>query len=516
MYLVNARQMREMDRFAIEKIGIPSIVLMETAGQAVAQEVEQRYPQARLVVIAGHGNNGGDAFVLSRHLQNRGFAVNTWLVGSEEKMTADTAIAYRALVQSRVHVQKLTPKSWNLFCRELSGADVIIDGLVGTGIKGSLREEAARVVMEINKRKDRAAIVSVDIPSGINADNGVISSVAVSADLTVTFACPRWGHFLFPGAGHCGRLIVRDIGIPAWVGEELGIKARLLQDEFISTLIPKRARHSHKGSYGHVLVIAGSQSYVGAPALTALGAIRSGAGMVTLALPESIQSMVVGLTPEAVYWPWADKAGSFAPHSWEALRATNQPRYDCVVVGPGLGHEVDIDWLKQVIDRTSGPLLLDADALNLLGQDLTLTENRMPVILTPHPGEIARIMKMTVQEVEENRQQIAVKFARQHRVYLVLKGTYSIIATPQGTCFVSPRGSSSLAKGGSGDVLSGMIASFINQTGDVLAGLQCAVYVHGMAGELMDEYSGGASDLGLWIGQALQALAQKDRDNHTL
>lgn len=507
VYLVNARQMREMDRFAIEEVGIPSIVLMETAGQAVAQEVAKRYPKAKVTVVAGPGNNGGDAFVAARHLSNRGFAVQTWFFGAEEKMTEDAKTACRSLVQSRYPVQKATFDRWEAFCSDLRGADVIVDGLIGVGIKGAPREEAERAIQAMNAQKGDGVIIAVDIPSGVNADNGEARGAAVTADVTITFACPRWGHFLFPGSDYRGELVVRDIGIPEWVGEELGFSSHLLQDECIARLIPSRRRHSHKGTYGHVLIISGSRSFVGAPVLSAIGAIRSGSGMTTLAIPESIQPMIGGKALEAVYWLWRGNEGHFSADSWETLNGGQTPRYDFVVVGPGIGLAPGTEWLRRVIEHTDKPLLLDADALNLLAQDLSMIKGRDSVILTPHPGEMARLIQSSVQEVENNRQQIAVEFAREHQVYLLLKGTYPLIATPQGTCFVSPRGGSALAKGGSGDVLSGMIGSFVNQTGDLLSGMQCAVYVHGMAGELMDEFSGGASDLGKWIGQALRHLS---------
>ena len=507
MYLVNAQQMREMDRFAMEEIGIPSIVLMETAGQSVVQEVEKRYPKAKVLVFAGHGNNGGDAFVIARHLFNKGFSVKTWLVGSEDRMTPDTLVAYRALIQSRFRVRKVSEQGWESLHEDLVQANLIIDGLLGTGIKGPLREEVENVVKEINSRKGQATILAIDIPSGVNADNGEVITEAVLADVTVTFACPKWGHYLFPGASYCGELIVRDIGIPGWVGDELKWTSHLLQQETISRLIPARFRHSHKGTYGHVLIISGSQSFVGASSLVALGAIRSGSGMVTLAIPRSIQPMVAGQVPEAIYWLWPETEGSLSKNSWKVLAGRKLP-YDFTVVGPGIGQAPGVEWLEEVIHHTSGPLLLDADALNLLAKDLSIIKKRDSVILTPHPGEMARLLGTTTQEVEKNRQQVAVEFAQKHGVYLLLKGTYPIIATPSGECYVSPRGSSSLAKGGSGDVLCGMIGSFVGQTGSILSGMQCALYVHGMAGEFMDEYSGGASDLGKWIGKALQTLSQ--------
>lgn len=505
MYLVNAQQMREMDRFAMEEIGIPGIVLMEAAGQAVVREVEERYAGAQVVVLAGHGNNGGDAFVVSRHLANMGYQVMTWFTGQEDRMGGDCSIAYRALAKSRYPIKKLDNSNWDLLSYDLEHADLIIDGLLGTGIQGPLREPMGKMIQLINKQK-RGTILSIDIPSGVNADNGEVVGIAVEADVTVTFAYPKWGQYLFPGASYCGELLIRDISIPSWVGKELKLSSYLLQEEQVSRNIPKRRRHSHKGSYGHVLIISGCESYIGAPGLAAMGAIRSGSGMVTLAIPESIQAMVAGNVQEAVYWLWPETKGSFAEDSWKVL-SDRKGSYDFVVVGPGIGLAAGVEWLQAVIRNSSGPLLLDADALNLLSKDLSIIKGRQDVILTPHPGEMARMLGVTVQDVERNRPQVALKFAREHQVYLILKGTYPIIATPHGVCYVSPRGSSSLAKGGSGDVLSGMIASFVNQTGNILSGILLAVYIHGMAGEFMDEFSGAASDLGPWIGKAVHHLS---------
>ncbi|WP_134704683.1 NAD(P)H-hydrate dehydratase [Ammoniphilus sp. YIM 78166] len=505
MYLVNAQQMREIDRFAMKEIGIPGIVLMEAAGQAVVKEVEARWAKARIVVLAGHGNNGGDAFVVSRHLINKGFKVDTWLIGSEEKLSADARTCYEALLRSRHAVKKWQDHEASELNQDLEQADLIIDGLLGTGARGALREPLDQVIGEVN-RQPKAYILSIDLPSGVCADTGAIHDQAIQADVTVTFASPKWGQYLFPGSSQCGELIVRDISIPSWVHEQAGVKDHVLDKKSMGQLLPRRPRHSHKGTYGHVLIVAGCADYVGAPALASMGAVRSGSGMVTLAIPKSIQPMVAGKMTEPIYWLWPEEEGYLSKDSWKLL-SERQGRYDFTIVGPGIGQAPCREWLEQVIRHTQGPLLLDADALTLLAKDLTMIQGRESVVLTPHPGEMARLTGLTAQQVEAQRPLIARQFAVQHQVYIVLKGTYPIIATPQGELFVSPRGSSSLAKGGSGDVLSGMIASFANQTGNILSGLLLGVYLHGMSGEFMDEYSGAASDLGHWIGRAIHDLS---------
>nr|WP_245203509.1 NAD(P)H-hydrate dehydratase [Ammoniphilus resinae] len=508
--MVNAQQMREMDRFAMDEIGIPGIILMEMAGQAVAGEVARKWTNAKVVVVAGHGNNGGDGFIAARHLANYGFDIKVWFIGDVQRMTADCRTAFGAYVGSKYPLGHLQEENWKVFREDLEKADLILDGLLGTGIKGELRAPMRKVIQAINEQQ-RTAVWAIDIPSGVQADTGAVEDEAVQAEVTVTFANPKWGHYLYPGAGYGGEIIVRDISFPGWIDGEFSLTDRLLMPEYVASLLPKRKRHSHKGTYGHILVIAGSRPYVGAPALAAMGAIRSGAGMVTMAVPKEVQSMVAGRVPEAIFWPWPDTDGAFSEDSWKVL-TERMDRYNFTIVGPGIGQSSGIEWLANLIRSTSGPLLLDADALNLLAlakaKDSTILKNRKKqVILTPHPGEMARLTGKTVKQVEQNRPQVAREFAVTHQVYLVLKGTYPIIATPSGELFVSTRGSSALAKGGSGDVLSGMIASFAAQTGDLLSGTILGVYLHGMSGEFMDEYNGTPSDLGGFIGKAIQQLA---------
>jgi ADP-dependent NAD(P)H-hydrate dehydratase / NAD(P)H-hydrate epimerase len=503
VYLVNAQQMREIDRFAIEEIGIPGIVLMEHAGRAVVHEVEKRWPSAQVVILAGHGNNGGDGFVAARHLINKGYDVSTWLIGKKEKMTSDCLLAYQMLVNSQHSVKVFDGQEWDELAGDLQQATVIIDGMLGTGVSGELRQPIKTIIDLVNKSPGRKA--AIDLPSGVDANLGTVSSVAIHADLTVTFAYPKWGQYLFPGAACCGEIVVADISIP-----KLAEKRQTLTDQLLSTtemakLLPRRPRHSHKGTFGHVLIIAGSISFLGAPAFCAMGAIRSGSGMVTLAVPKQVQQQIAGQVPEVVFWSWPDTDGHFTKDSWRLLADTTN-RYDSIVIGPGVSKLPGREWLAQLIACTEGPLLLDADALNLLAEDLSIFKNRPNLILTPHPGEMARLLGVTTKEIELNRSQAARQFAVTHQVHVVLKGTYPIITTPRGEQYVSTRGSSSLAKGGSGDVLAGMIAAFVNQTRDVTKGTLLGVYLHGMAGEFMDEYSGCASDLKDVIGKAIYHL----------
>ncbi|HJV45474.1 MAG TPA: NAD(P)H-hydrate dehydratase [Bacillota bacterium] len=506
MYLVNAQQMREMDRFAMEKVGIPSIVLMEAAGLQVVNEVVRRWSPCKVLVLAGRGNNGGDAFVVARHLASRGFEVKTWFIGPVERMTTDCRVTFNAYINSKYSYEELNEENWSQFTTDVKEAGLFIDGLLGTGVNRPIQDFIGKVIGLINEQR-KGSLISIDIPSGVNADTGEVYANVIVADLTITFAYPKWGQYLFPGAACCGEILVKDISIPSWVSDHFGLSAELLQADQVARWLPVRNRHSHKGTYGHVLIIGGSEEYVGAPALAAMGAIRSGSGLTTIALPHVIQPMVANRVMEAVFWPWPCENGAFAKGSWSKL-ADRAGQYDFTVVGPGLGQLPGCEWLTKIIHHTTGPILLDADALNLLAKDISILRGRKQVVVTPHPGEMGRLLGISTAVVEQNRPQIARDFAMENQVYVVLKGTYPIIATPEGKLFVSSRGATSLAKGGSGDVLSGMIGAMVNQTGSMEHGILLAVYIHGISGELMDEYNGTASDLTLGIGRAIRSLAE--------
>lgn len=509
MYVVNAQEMRELDRFTIDQIGIPGPVLMENAGVAVVKEIEKRWPTGKVVVVSGYGNNGGDGLVIARHLLNAGRQVSIWIVGDESKMTKDCLAQLRILRACSYTFSFWKVEKEDEFLAELSQADLVVDGLLGTGIKGVVREPFDRVIEGF--RKVKGSVVAVDIPSGINADTGEICGVAVKADLTLSFAFPKWGHFLYPGAQYRGELMVADISIPPEAERHFSLTDQIILPYSLKEEIPTRSPFSHKGTYGHALIIAGSRDMTGAPVLSAMAGLRAGCGLLTLAVPDGILPIVQQKMNEAIFWGLPEEDGFLSLPCIESI-AQRIDKYHVIAIGPGMGvWENGNKWIESLLSLCKVPLVIDADALNMLSQNTdVLLQKKGPVILTPHPAEMARLCKCTTREVENNRSNIARQFALKYGVYVVLKGTYTLLATPDGAVYVNTRGSAALAKGGSGDVLTGILAGVLAQKREnVLPSIQLSLLLHGLAGEICGNksvYSSIASEVILGIGEAYEWL----------
>jgi len=509
LYVVNAQEMRELDRFTIEEIGIPGLVLMENAGVSVVREIEKRWPTGKVTVVSGHGNNGGDGLVIARHLLNAGREVSIWIVGEEKKMTRDCMAQLKILQSCCYPVSFWQEEKEDDFIQDVIQADVVVDALLGTGIKGTVREPYSRVIKGLEKAKGK--IVAVDIPSGINADTGEVCGVGVKADLTISFAYPKWGHFLYPGAQYRGELIVVDISIPPQATRNYPLKDQVTSPSAVAGEIPSRPAFSHKGTYGHALIIAGSREMTGAPVLSALAGLRAGCGLLTLAVPNGILPIVEQKITEAIFWGLPEEDGF---HSLQSIRllADKIRKYHVIAIGPGMGVWQDGNkWIQSLLTLCEAPVIIDADGLNMLAQNPDiLYQKKGPVILTPHPAEMARLCQCTTKEVEQNRKSIASQFALKYGVYVVLKGTYTLLATPDGAVYVNTRGSAALAKGGSGDVLTGLLAGIIAQKKeDILSSIQLALLLHGLAGEICGKrsiHSTLASEVVLAIGEAYEWL----------
>ncbi|WCK54987.1 NAD(P)H-hydrate dehydratase [Aneurinibacillus sp. Ricciae_BoGa-3] len=486
MYVVSAQQMRDIDRFTFSQIGIPGLVLMENAGAAVVKEIEDRWPSGRVVILAGPGNNGGDGLVIARLLLNRGRQVQVWLVGEERKLSQDCRTQLQILQACGFNVSAVHEERLDALSADLQSAQVTVDAMLGTGAKGSLREPYAFIGKEVSRCD--GCVIAVDMPTGVDSDTGVADTHAIKADLTVTFAYPKWGQFMYPGAYHVGELVIADISIPAKAGQQLLLKDKLITGPMVKASLPARPRFSHKGTYGHALIVAGSAQMTGAPVLSAAAGLRSGCGLLTMAVPETILPVVSAKINEPVFSAWPAEQGYFAKDSAKQL---NADAYDAIAVGPGIGQWIGgSEWIEDIISSSSVPLILDADALNLLSENpAALQRKKGPIILTPHPGEMSRLYGTTVKEIENNRIHFARSFAQKHGVILVLKGAFTIIAAPDGSTYLNPTGSAALAKGGSGDVLTGIIAGMIAQMDNVEAAVKLAVYIHGLAGMICGERS---------------------------
>ena len=485
MYIAGQKEMQLLDQYTMKKLGLPGIVLMENAGAAVVTEVMKDFPNrtTNIVVLAGGGNNGGDGFVIARRLIDFGYSVQLLLAVDEQNLKGDAKIHFEVYKERQLPVVKA-------LSYDMNQADIIIDALLGTGVQGEVREPFFSLINKVNNAK--AFVYAVDVPSGVNANTGEVANIAVRANKTITFALPKKGFYLQQGPTFIGEIVVVDISVPTSLVQTLGLDLpRLITHEFAKSAVPKRVSRGHKGTFGHVLVMGGSKNYVGAPVYTAKAAFHSGAGLVTLAIPETIYPLVAVQCPESLMLP--------LPNEMEAIDI-NYSSYKTIAFGPGLGRKVDgVKLLRGLMTKLSNqPLVIDADGLYFAREILEeISQYDGDVILTPHPGEMAHLTGLTVEEVEKNRLLIAKQFSIQYGVYLVLKGHRSIITTPDGKQFINPFGNDALGKGGSGDVLTGFIASFLAQGASAMDTLIAASYYHATAAEQIgQEYSNyGATPL---------------------
>ncbi|SFJ73629.1 NAD(P)H-hydrate dehydratase [Thermoflavimicrobium dichotomicum] len=485
MYLVTAQEMRRLDHYAIDTLGIPGVVLMEHAGKAVAEKITARFPEPKTaVVLCGTGNNGGDGWVVARHLLFAGWKVYPWLIGKEEKLTPDARVFYDVCCR----LNPVFTDSSNQLAQlkqHLQSAQVIVDALLGTGFKGELRQHVQDVTSLVNQHPD-AWVMAVDIPTGVDADTGAVSRESIRAHQTVTFGYPKWGHYLRPGADYCGDVSVVDIGLPKEFPADLQPKARLNVPLLWEAHQKTRDPWAHKGTYGHVLIIGGTRGMLGAVVMAGAAAYRMGAGMVTIAVPDGQATALAAKVTQELVWTWPGE-DVFTAESAKRF-ADRASRFSSVAIGPGLGRFPGEDiWLSQLLREVEVPLVLDADALNILADHPHLFAERssaFPTILTPHPGEMARLLRCSVSEIEAARPQMAQTLADQTGMIVILKGRFTIIAFPERGQIVNTTGSPALAKAGSGDLLTGMLGSFLAQDIPVDQAVPMAVYYHGRAGEI--------------------------------
>jgi len=486
MKLLSGTQMSALDREAIERVGLPSLVLMENAGRAFVRNLCQRdaaLRDKRVVVVAGKGNNGGDGLVVARVLAERGASVRAFLLFEPERCSEQTAVQARVLAHSGVDVDVLDDTAGLAPLRDaLERAHVVVDALLGIGIKGAPRAEVAEVVRLVNACS--AFRVALDVPSGLDADTGGVPGVCVRADLTVCLGLPKAGLLFYPGRACVGQLEVVPIGYPRALIEGFDSGLTLLDPGYVKRRLPPRPAYSHKGSFGKVLVVAGSRGLSGAAVLCAKAALRAGTGVVHLAYPRSLDATLSTHVVEAVKHPLPERDGALDGAALEPLSALLE-QVDAVALGPGLSQQPCVKALVQaLLERCRVPLLLDADALNaLVGQLEWLQRAQAPLVLTPHPGEFARLSATSVDEVEAQRLERALQFSKQHNAVLALKGVPTVVATPQGRALVNASGNAGLAKAGSGDVLSGIVLSLLGQGLSVAEAAACGVWLHGSAAD---------------------------------
>lgn len=519
MRVLNTVQMREADRRTIEDIGIPAIVLMENAGRQVVAAIEARFDgfeSLRVSVLCGPGNNGGDGFVAARVLAERGLDVGVFLLGqtADVKGDARTMLSIlRNLGQDVVEIRDAS--TWELHGSDVLGADLIIDALFGTGLRGPLSGLAETVVADVNAAP--RPVVAVDLPSGISADGPDLPGPVIDAVMTVALAAPKLPLLLPPGERLAGTLVVADIGIPEPIIDAVeGARITVLTREAMRSLIQPRSQDSHKGDYGRILIVAGSRGKSGAAHLAAMGALRSGAGLVTVATPSSVASIVATLGAEYMTLPLPESPdGTVTTAGVDLILGAHA---DIIAIGPGLGQSAEVgEFVRTLVERTGVPLVLDADALNAYAGRATdlVARDGVDIVITPHPGEMGRLVGLGVEEVQAHRIDIAREFAQSHRLHVVLKGHRTIVASPDGSVAINLTGNPGMATGGTGDVLLGAVAGWFGQLLDAESAAHLAVYLHGLAGDLAEADEGEvaliAGDIVSRLGDALLELTARRR-----
>jgi hydroxyethylthiazole kinase-like uncharacterized protein yjeF len=513
MKLVVPQQMNMIDLCAINEYGIPGVLLMENAAKAVAEKAKKMLADSKrtkVSVLAGCGNNGGDAFAAARLLKQTGVDVNVYLVGEKERIKADALVNYNILSNLGIKVTEIQSETeFGQLCQELYGTGLIIDGIFGTGLARDVDGMAKRVIETVNA--SGKSVLSIDIPSGIDGATGEIKGVCINADATVTFCLPKLGLIQNPGCEYTGKLIISDIGIPSQAIDKQNITTELIDQALVFKMLPPRPANSNKGDFGRVLIVTGSTGMTGSGCLASMASLRSGGGLVYAAVPASLAGIYGSALIEPIILPLEDKGmGTLLAQSTPKILEYME-RMDVAAVGPGLTVTADIEKIvREIIAHSTIPLILDADALNAISQDAAMLRKlKAKAVLTPHPGEMARLTGLSIEQIQKDRISVAKSFSQEYGIVVVLKGSKTVVALPDGRVFINPTGNSGMASAGTGDVLTGMIAGLCAQGMDLDEAAVAGVYLHGMAGDLAAEelgkYSMVASDIIKYLPKAFKS-----------
>lgn len=490
MILVTAETMKRLDRKASRDYGIKGIVLMENAGRAVSEAVKKEVAGAsnkRVSIVCGKGNNGGDGFVSARHLKNSGFDVTVFSFSRISGIKGDAGINARAWEKMGGPIRVIsTSRDVKNSVSILKHSSVIVDAIFGTGLSKDVSGVYKEMIEAINKVSK--PLVAIDVPSGIDATSGRILGVAIKASRTVTMAFGKPGLFVYPARDFSGHVEVADIGMPVGIFSGEDARFHLLDDSFVASVVRPRKKNTHKGTYGHTLVIGGSVGKTGAPYMAAMGAMRAGAGLSTIALPKSLDSVMSEKTVEIMTCPLPETASSALgdisiPETVKAMKHKTS-----VVIGPGLGAGA-FDYVSHVVEKCAEiriPLVIDADALNAISEDVSVLKKASKkgarIVITPHPGEAGRLLGVSVKEVQSDRLGFAKRLFEKTGVTVVLKGAGTIVASGE-KVFINPTGNPGMASAGTGDVLSGIIGAFLSQGAPDISAACAGVYLHGLCGD---------------------------------
>ena len=487
--VATAKEIQNIDRITINKFGLAGTVLMERAGLAVVYKINALYPDKRIAVLCGGGNNGGDGFVIARELYNQGKIVEAYITAAPSRLKGDAKTNYDIAKKFGVPI---FPYKKFLSTR-LSAHYLIVDALLGTGLNQTVRKPFSDVIKKANRVS--CPIMAVDIPSGISSDTGQVMGSAMKANVTLTFGLPKRGHLIYPGTEYTGQLFVEDIGFPRSLIESDKIKINLFRSDDAGALLPARRKSSHKGTFGHVLLVAGSRGKTGAALMAAKACLKAGAGLVTIGAAETVVNSLQSRVTEEMILPLDDNGkGTLSSKAAGSIMKFLKARGDVLVIGPGLSVNDEIKKLVlEVITHTIVPVVVDADGLNAIADKSGfLKKCKAPVILTPHPGEMSRLEGHTGKAHKEGPDRIdrALSFAKKTKSYVVLKGVPTVTATPEGEAFINSSGNPGMATAGTGDVLTGIIAAFLAQGLSPEIASALGVYMHGYAGDIVADKKG--------------------------
>ncbi len=516
MKLCTPHQMQNIDRRAIDEMKIPGLDLMENAGSKVAETILQHFGNVRgkiVTIVCGKGNNGGDGFVVARLLHEKAAKIELFIIGDKLAVQGDAENNLKRAEQA------------GLLVKEIRGVDeffihdetaLIVDAIFGTGFSGQIGSPFDEIIVRINNHP--APVVAIDSPSGLDAATGEVSAPTVQADLTVTFGLPKYGQMIYPGKSFRGSLVIADIGFPYRAISDENIYLNVLMDDEAAMLLPRRAPDSHKGDLGKLLVLAGSEGYTGAAALTAEAGLRSGTGLTILGCPTGLNDILEVKLTEVITKPLPDvrKRRCFALRGLGEIREMTKWA-DAVAVGPGIGtyHETR-DLICRLLDKLDKPAVFDADALTILAKNLDcLRAHSAPLVISPHPGEMSRLTGKSIEIIQENRINIALEFASDYNLVCILKGAPSVIAAPSGQAWINLNGNDGMATAGSGDVLTGLIGGFLAQGLMDIDAAILACYVHGRAGDMArDDLGARGMIAGDILSAVPEALKGMEEDSH--
>lgn len=489
MKAVTGTDMGKIDKFSIEQVGIPGVVLMENAALKIVKHIELYFEQKQpvennVVIVAGKGNNAGDAFAAARHLIIAGSRVKLYCLFNKECITGDARINFDILQSIGADIEFLENDSeTGVFSLDITHAQLVIDGIFGTGFRGEIQGHIAQVIDIINKNSNYT--ISIDIASGIESATGRVADTCVQACKTVTFELPKIGQLIYPGAHYTGELVVESIGMPRQAVESIKIDTNLTDREFIKAVIPKRKADFNKGNCGKVVLVTGSLGMAGSGCIAAKASLRTGSGLVYIAGPSSLTNIYQSVVPEAIAIKLEDNSGVISEESTgtilEILKKCN-----AAAIGPGLSTGSGIyNIISYIAENANLPMVLDADALNAIAKNTDILRKfQKAVVITPHPGEMSRLTGLDVSYIQRNRIEVAIKYARAWGVVIVLKGAGTIIADERGNMYINPTGNAGMATAGSGDALTGIITSLIGQGTDAFEAAVAGVHLHGLAGDI--------------------------------